>query len=68
MQAGQFSARVYTITGKTYILERCDDWNTRNWQTVRQIDATQSGFSDLTDPDAPAPIGNRFYRIRLATP
>jgi hypothetical protein len=66
IEAGQFSARVYVVAGKTYVLERCDDWNTHLWQTVRQLQPTQTGFDDLSDPDAPG-AGNRFYRIRLQT-
>lgn len=64
IQAGQLSARIYLTAGKTYILERCDDWNTRVWQDVRQIQPTQTGFMDVIDPGS-ADTGNRFYRIRL---
>jgi hypothetical protein len=66
VQAGQFAAHIYLQLGKTYVLEGCDDLTTHNWQTVQQIQPTQSGFSDLSDP-APA-SSNRFYRIVLQAP
>src|SRR4051812_40146299 len=50
MQAGQFSARVYLNAGKSYMLERCLDWNSPAWVGIRQFDATQTGFVDISDP------------------
>jgi hypothetical protein len=64
IKAGQFNARVAVASGKTYILEKCDDWNTRLWQTVREEQAAQTGTIDFTDPNG-ASAANRFYRIRL---
>jgi hypothetical protein len=66
MQAGQFSARVYLNAGKSYMLERCLDWNSPAWVGIRQFDATQTGFVDISDP-TPTGTGTRFYRIRLVT-
>jgi hypothetical protein len=66
IQAGQFSAHVFVVAGKTYVLEKCDDWNTHVWQTVRTVQPTQSGFADLGDPNQ-VEIGNSFYRVRLVT-
>jgi hypothetical protein len=64
IDAGQFKASVAVTAGKTYILEKCDDWNTRLWQTVREVQASQTGLTDFSDPNG-ATTGNRFYRIRL---
>ena len=64
VEAGQFRARVYLVAGKTYVLEKCDDWNARQWQTVREWQAGQTGIGDVSDPGG-AETGNQYYRVRL---
>lgn len=61
---GRFVARVSVAAGKTYVLQRCHDLATRQWQTALTFTASSAGLADLADPtgfDGSA----AFYRVEV---
>jgi len=57
-----------TVTGKCYLVQRCDDLaNPSGWTTVQDNVPGTGGLVQVADPGA-AVLSRRFYRVRLLSP
>jgi len=65
IESGFLLVRMYAVAGKTYLLERCDDLTTHQWNPIQTIGPTAgSQWTDVTDTE-PSIKGSRFYRLKL---